>query len=337
MSPSFRQLGQNGPQVNAIGWGAMSIGGVYGPAGTDEERFRLLDRALDLGLTFWDTADAYYDSEDVIGKWFSRTGKRNDVFIATKFGLVHKDGETGINSTPEYAKTACESSLKRLSVESIDLYYCHRVDGITPIEKTVEAMAELKSQGKIKYLGLSEVSSNTLRRAHAVHPITAVQIEYSPFSLDIEHPEIGLLQTCRELGVAVVAYSPMGRGLLAGIKTWEDIAADPFLSTVPKYSKENFPKSLQLVEKIKEIAAKKGCTPAQLSLAWVMAQGSDIIPIPGTRNPKYLEENFKAQEVTLTPEEVQEIREASKKADVQGSRYPEEWGAHTMFGDTPAL
>jgi aryl-alcohol dehydrogenase-like predicted oxidoreductase len=344
MSPSSRPLGRNGPQVNAIGFGAMSIGGAYGPAGTDEDRFALLDTAYELGNNFWDTADIYADSEDVIGKWFTRTGKRSDIFLATKFGLSFKDGTIKTDSSSEYVKAACETSLKRLGVDVIDLYYCHRVDGITPIEKTIEAMADLKKyvsnsnayiyiyltanrrytdrQGKIKYLGLSEVTSDTLRRAHAIHPISAMQIEYSPFALDIEDPKIGLLETCRELGVAIIAYSPMGRGLLTGVKTWEDVAADSFLSTVPKYSKDNFPKIMQLVDKIKEIAARKNCTTAQLTLAWVMAQGEDFIPIPGTKTTKYLKDNVAAQEIELSPEDEQEIREAAKRTEVQGGRYP---------------
>ncbi|KAK6065510.1 aldo keto reductase [Seiridium cupressi] len=332
-----RALGRDGPKVNSIGFGAMSIGGVYGPAGTDKERFELLDRAHELGNTFWDTADMYADSEDVIGKWFKKTGKRNDIFLATKFGLVPEDGRLVIKSFPGFVKAACERSLARLGVDVIDLYYCHRVDGKTPIEKTIEAMVESKKQGKIKYLGLSEVSSQTLRRAHAVHPISALQIEYSPFALDIEHPQIGLLETCRELGIAIVAYSPMGRGLLTGVKTYQDVAADPFLSTLPKMLKENFPKILELVDKIKDLAGKKGCTPAQLTLTWVMAQGDDdFIPIPGARRPKYLEENFKAQEVVLGREEVQELREAANRTQVPGARYPEAF-VPFVLGDTPAL
>ncbi|KAH8878586.1 Aldo/keto reductase [Thozetella sp. PMI_491] len=318
----LRQLGRRGPQVAAIGFGAMSIGGAYGPAGSDEERFKLLDRAHELGTTFWDTADIYGDSEEVIGKWFAKTGKRNDIFLASKFGLVFKDSGVAINSSPEYVKAACESSLKRLGVEVIDLYYCHRVDGVTPVEKTIEAMVELKNQGKIKYLGISEVSSDTLRRAHAVHPISALQMEYSPFCLDIENPKIALLDTCRELGIAVVAYSPMGRGLLTGVKTAEDVAKDTFLSTVPKFSKENFPKIMKLVEKIKEVATKKSCTAAQLTLAWVLAQGDDFFAIPGTRSPKYLEENFRAMDITLTSQEKEDIREAVRQTEIPGDRYP---------------
>lgn len=337
MSSSFRTLGRDGPQVNPIGLGIMSIGGVYGAAGSDEDRFTLLDRAHELGQTFWDCADIYGDTEEVIGKWFERTGKRNDIFLITKFGLkMTPEGGVGIDSSPEYVKQACESSLKKLKTDVIDLYYCHRVDGKTPIEKTVEAMVELKRQGKIKYLGLSEVSSDTLRRAHAVHPISALQIEYNPFSLEIEDPKIGLLNTCRELGIAIVAYSPTARGLFTGTKTYESVAADPFLSTLPKFSKENFPKIEAVVEAVKQLAAKKGCSMAQLSLAWILAQGDDFIPIPGTRNPKYLEENFKAKDITLTKAEEKELRELFLKTEVEGGRYPEGWGNFTI-ADTPTL
>ncbi|KAI9150336.1 Aldo-keto reductase str7 [Paramyrothecium foliicola] len=337
MTPSFRTLGRNGPQVNAVGFGAMSIGGTYGPAGTDEERFVLLDRAHEIGQTFWDTANIYADSEEVIGKWFAKRGKRNDIFLATKFGIKFGASGVGLDSSPEHVKQACETSLARLQTDVIDLYYCHRVDGKTPIEKTIQAMVELKNEGKIRYLGLSEVSSDTLRRAHAVHPISALQIEFSPFALDIEDPKIGLLETCRELGVAIVAYSPIGRGLLTGVKTWEDVAADSFLSTVPKFSKENFPKILELVENIKKVAARKGCTAAQLTLAWVLAQGDDFIPIPGTRGTKYLEENFSSQNIVLSREEQDELRQEIKKTEITGERYPEFFGKTFTFGDTPPL
>ncbi|KEY73427.1 hypothetical protein S7711_06846 [Stachybotrys chartarum IBT 7711] len=338
MSPSLRTLGRNGPEVSAVGLGLMSIGGVYGPKGTDEERFRLLDRAHELGATFWDTADVYFDSEDVVGKWFAKSGKRKDIFLATKFALkMSEDNKLIADTSPEYVRAACERSLQRLGIDKIDLYYCHRVDGKTPIEETMKALVELKSEGKIDYIGLSEVSSETLRRAHAVHPISAFQVEYSPFCLEIEEPRTNLLQTCRELGIAVVAYSPIGRGLLTGFKTWDHVAADSFLSTMPKFSKENFPKILNLVDKLKEISSRKGCTPAQLSLAWVLAQGNDFIPIPGTRSSKYLEENVQSATVELTAEDKEEIVAAIRQTELPGDRYSEANGAGLLLLDTPPL
>ncbi|KAH7304247.1 NADP-dependent oxidoreductase domain-containing protein [Stachybotrys elegans] len=336
MSPQLRTLGRNGPQVNALGLGIMSIGGVYGAPGTDEQRFALLNRAHELGQTFWDTADIYGDTEEVIGKWFAKFGKRKDIFLATKFGIQLTPSGLKVDSSPEYVKACCNKSLQLLQVDQIDLYYCHRIDTVTPIEKTIQAMVDLKNEGKIKYIGISEVSSNTLRRAHAVHPITALQIEYSPFALEIEDSKIALLNTCRELGIAVVAYSPLGRGILTGVKTYEDFAADAFLSTLPRYSKENFAGALKIVSKLKELAEAKGCTTPQLVLAWLLAQGDDVIPIPGTRNPKYLEENFNAQYVTLSASEVQEIRDVITKYEPVGDRYvhtPENW----MFGESAPL
>lgn len=222
------------------------------------------------------------DSEDLIGKWFKRTGKRNDIFLATKFGVVYgPSGEPNIRSDAEYVKQACAKSLQRLGVDSIDLYYCHRVDRKTPIEETVQAMAELKKEGKIRALGLSEVSAATVRRAHKVHPISAIQVEYSPFALDIEHPDINLRNTCRELGIAIVAYSPLGRGFLTGqYKSPDDFEDSDFRKYAPRYSKENFPKNLELVKALERRAEAKHCTPGQLSLAWLLAQGDDIIPIP---------------------------------------------------------
>lgn len=242
-----------------------------------------------------------------------------------------------VDSSPEYCKEACATSLKRLGLDSVDLYYAHRLDRKTPIEKTVEAMVELKNEGKIKYLGLSECSSESLRRAHKVHPITAVQIEYSPFSLDIENPQIDLLKTCRELGVAVVAYSPIGRGMLSGaIRSPSDLEEGDFRKYSPRFSDENFPKNLKLVDTISELAKKKGVTPAQLTLAWLMAQGDDIFPIPGTTNVARVEENLGALKIKLSSEEEKEIRQACEAAEVHGTRYPEAMAA-ALFADTPAL
>ena len=333
-----RPLGRNGPQVTALGFGAMGLSAFYGATEPDEQRFTVLDRAHELGQTFWDSADVYMDNEDLIGKWFAKTGKRSEIFLATKFAnRVKPDGTREVRSDPDYVKEACAKSLQRLGVETIDLYYCHRVDRKTPIEKTVQAMKELKDEGKIKYLGLSEVSAETLRRAHAVHPIAAVQIEYSPFSLDIEDPQIALLKTCRELGVATVAYSPLGRGFVTGqYKSPDDFEEGDFRRNAPRFSRENFPKNLELVDKLAQVAQKKGCTTGQLTLAWLMKQGEDIIPIPGTKKIKYLEENLGALDVQLSDEEEREIRQAVEGAEVHGGRYPEAYAA-SLFADTPKL
>ncbi|KAL9063670.1 MAG: hypothetical protein Q9161_009348 [Pseudevernia consocians] len=339
MAPSLptRQLGKNGPQVTALGFGAMGLSAFYGKPESDEDRFKILDKAYEMGERFWDSADVYMDSEDLIGKWFKRTGKRDDIFLATKFANTMKDGTMTVRSDPEYVKEACEKSLKRLGIPTIDLYYCHRLDGKTPVEKTVESMAQLKKEGKIKYLGLSEVSSASLRRAHAVHPISAVQIEYSPFTTDIESADIALLKTCRELGVATVAYSPLGRGMLTGAyKSPADFEEGDFRTHSPRFSEENFPKNLKLVDEINQIAKKKGCTPGQLTLAWLLAQGPDVIPIPGTKKIKYLEENIAALDVKLTSSENAEIRKAVESAEVHGQRYPEKMMG-TLFADTPEL
>lgn len=276
----------------------------------------------------------YGDNEDLIGRWFqANPSKRADIFLATKFAAKGY----GVDSSPEYAKEAIEKSLKRLGVQYIDLYYCHRVDQKTPIELTVQAMADLVNLGKVKYLGLSEVSSETLRRAHKVHPISAVQVEYSPFALEIESQQIDLLKTCRELGVAVVAYSPLSRGMLTGaIKNPDDFAEDDFRRLVPRFSKENFSKNLKLVDRIMEMAKAKGVTPGQLTLAWLMAQGEDIFPIPGTTKPDRLEENVASVKVQLTKEEEQSIRKACEEAEIIGTRYPEMY-MQTCYADTPPL
>ncbi|KAI4109019.1 MAG: hypothetical protein L6R37_000737 [Teloschistes peruensis] len=336
-SITTHQLGKHGPQVPCLGFGLMGLSSAYGAVESTEERLKVLDRAYELGETFWDSADVYADSEDLVGEWFKRSGKRNDIFLATKFALSVTNSGMKTRSDPEYVKESCDKSLKRLGVDCIDLYYCHRVDGKTPIEKTVEAMAELKKEGKIKYIGLSEVSSATLRRAHAVHPITAVQIEYSPFAMDIEDPQIALLKTCRELGVATIAYSPLGRGFLTGaIKSPADFEEGDFRTYSPRFSEQNFPKNLELVTHFQEIAKKKGCTAGQLSLAWLLAQGEDIFPIPGTKKTKYLEENLGALDVKLSNAEVKEIREAIEKVEVHGERYPPGF-EDSLFADTPAL
>ncbi|KAL1728186.1 NADP-dependent oxidoreductase domain-containing protein [Schizophyllum commune] len=333
-----------GPLGYGLMWGAYDDHSKLATL-ADDERFAVLDTALDAGCTFWDTADIYTGSEEAVGRWFAKTGKRKDVFLSTKFGFVMRQknegghGGFGIDGSPGYVREACERSLQKLGTEYIDLYYLHRADSSTPIERTVGAMAELVKEGKIKYIGLSEVSAQTLRRAHAVHPITAVQVEYSPFTLDIESPEIGLLQACRELGVKVVAYSPLGRGLLTGkIKSPDDIT-DPFKRAAPKYSAENFPKTLKLINELEAIGAKYNASAGQVALAWIMAQGDDIIPIPCTTKVQNLKHNLAARDLVLSPEDVSSIRKYAEEIDValRGvARYPP--GIQEMlFSETPQL
>ncbi|KAJ6462669.1 Aldo/keto reductase [Mycena vitilis] len=320
-----------------IGFGAMGISTFYGAVDSGEARFKVLDAAHAAGCTFWDTADLYGDSEELIGKWFKRTGKRDDILLCSKFGFV-KPSIT-IDGSPAYVKQATKASLNKLGVECIDLYYLHRADKNTPIERTVAAMAEFVKAGKVKYLGLSEVSAETLRRAHAVHPIAAVQVEYSPFLLDVEDPKIGLLATARELGVQIVAYSPLGRGLLTGqYRSPDDFQDGDFRKRMPRYSAENFPNILKLADGLKATGAKYTVTAGQVALAWLLAQGDDIITIPGTKKIKYLEENIAASKLTLSSEDVQTVRNIATAADStsQGLRYPAALMAY-MFVDAPAL
>ncbi|KAF1942334.1 aldo/keto reductase-like protein [Clathrospora elynae] len=336
MSLPTAPLGRDGPQVNRLGFGLMGLSAFYGEPKPDSERLAVLDRAYELGEHFWDSSDMYGDNEDLIGKWFKANPKaRSSIFLATKFAIsgdVHV-----IDSSPAYCKQACAKSLERLGIQTIDLYYCHRVDQKTPIEKTVGAMAELVKEGKVKYIGLSEISSETLRRAHKVHPISAVQVEYSPFALEIESAQIDLLKTCRELGVAIVAYSPLNRGMLTGaLKSPDDFDKSDFRRFAPRFSAENFPKNLKLVDRITEIANKKGVTPSQLTLAWLMAQGEDIFPIPGTTKSARLEENVGSLKVKLSKEEEQTIRKACEEAEIGGGRYPESF-MQTCYADTPPL
>ncbi|CAL1702449.1 unnamed protein product [Somion occarium] len=323
--------------VTAIGWGGMGLSAFYGKPLPDEERLKLLDAVYEHGCTNWDTADVYGDNEDLIGKWFKKTGKRNEIFLATKFGFVFKDDKI-VNGSPEYARKACEKSLSRLGIDQIDLYYLHRPDPTVPIELTVGVMAELVKEGKVKYLGISECSAATLRRAHAVHPISALQVEYSPFTLDIEDEKVGLLKTAKELGIAVVAYSPIGRGLLTGqYKGPEDFDEDDFRRKIPRYSKENFPNILKLADGLKKIGERHNATAGQVALAWLLAQDPSIIPIPGTTKVKYLEENLGALNVRLSSEELLEVRKVAEEANAcQGLRFPEAFGA-VHFADTPAL
>jgi len=332
-----RKLGKNGPQVTALGFGTMGLSAFYGPTKPDKVRLAFLDQVYETGEWHWDSADIYGDSEDLLGKWFgANPEKRKDVFLATKFAnKVLPGGGRAVDSSPEYVEEAVEKSLKRLGLPYVDLYYCHRVDGKTPIEKTVRAMAELKERGKIRYLGLSEVSSETLQRACKVHHIDAVQIEYSPWALDIENPDIALLQTARELGVAIIAYSPIGRGMLSGtIRSPDDLEDGDFRKFSPRFAKENFDKNLVLVDRIADLAKKKGVTSTQLTLAWLMGQGTDIIPIPGTTKIERLKENLGSLHVSLSKEEMQELRQVVESAEVHGERYPAQMKTY-LFGDTP--
>jgi aryl-alcohol dehydrogenase-like predicted oxidoreductase len=301
----------------------MGMSEFYGQ-GDDEESIKTIHRALDLGITFLDTADMYgpYKNEILVGKAIK--GHRDKITLATKFGIVRdpaNPAKRGVNGKPEYVKSSCEGSLKRLGTDVIDLYYLHRLDPDTPIEETVGAMEELIQEGKIKGIGLSEVSAETLRRAQSIHPITALQTEYSLWSRD---PEDELLETCRQLGIAFVAYSPLGRGFLTGqIKKFEDFAPNDYRRHSPRFQGENFAKNLQLVAKLEAMAARKNCTASQLALAWVMAQGGHIFPIPGTKRIQYLEENVGALQVQLSEEELDEIDAIAPPGSAAGTRYPE--------------
>jgi len=318
-----RLLGKNGPLVSAMGLGCMGMSEFYGP-GDEAESIATVHRALDLGINFLDTADIYGmgANETLVGK--AVKSQRDRVIIATKFGIIRTGDPRarGVNGRPEYVRACCDASLTRLGVETIDLYYAHRIDPRTPIEETVGAMAELVRAGKLRLLGLSEASPQTLRRAHAVHPIAALQTEYSLWSRE---PEDEILATARELGIAFVAYSPLGRGFLTGrIQRFEDFAADDYRRISPRFQGDNFERNLELVKRVQAMAREKGCTAGQLALAWVLAQGDDLIPIPGTKRRSYLEENAAATEVTLTPEELRRIDEVAPRGFASGARYPGE-------------
>ncbi len=319
----IKPLGSQGLQASALGLGCMGMSDFYGSR-NDEESTNVIRRAFEIGINFFDTADMYgpYTNEELVGKAIKEF--RKECTLATKFGIVRDPNDPtrrGVNGKPEYVRSSCEGSLKRLQVEVIDLYYLHRKDPDTPIEDTVGAMAQLVQEGKIRAIGLSEVNADTLRKAHAVHPVTALQSEYSLWTRD---PEDEILQTCSELGIAFVAYSPLGRGFLTGqIKKFEDFEPGDYRRFSPRFQGDNFNKNLQLVEKIEAMARQKGCTPSQLALAWVMAQGEFIFPIPGTKHLKYLEENAGTLDVALTQEELSEIDNIAPKGVAAGLRYPE--------------
>ena len=316
-----RHLGRNGPEVSAIGLGCMGMSEFYGPA-DDAESVATIHHALDRGINLLDTADAYgpYTNEELVGR--AIRDRRNEVVLATKFGFVRDPADPAkrqVDGSPKHVREACDASLRRLGVETIDLYYLHRADARVPIEDTVGAMARLVEAGKVRWLGLSEVGADTLERACKVHPITALQSEYSLWT---RNPEDGVLDACRRLGVGLVAYSPLGRGFLSGaFRSPDDFAADDYRRTNPRFQGENFARNLALVDTITAIAKDKDCTPAQLALAWVLAQGGDIVPIPGTKRRKYLNENLAAPDIELSDADLDAIEAAFPRAGVRGERY----------------
>ena len=313
------RLGNQGLVVSALGLGCMGMSQSYGPA-DEQESLATIHRAIDLGMTFLDTADIYGPStnERLVGRAIA--GRRDDVVLATKFGNQRlDDGTRVVNGRPDYVHQACDASLGRLGVDHIDLYYQHRVDRSVPVEDTWGALAELVEAGKVRYLGISEAAPETVRRAHAVHPVTAGQYEWSLFSRDLEDE---LVPTLRELGIGVVAYSPLGRGFLSGrITSPDDFGEDDFRRNHPRFTGGNFARNLELVERVRDLAERKGATPSQLAIAWVLAQGDDVVPIPGTKRRRYLEENLGALEVELTPADLAAIEEVTPRGSVAGDRY----------------
>ncbi|TLZ74691.1 MAG: aldo/keto reductase [Methanobacteriota archaeon] len=315
-----RRLGRQGPKVSEIGLGCMSMSKVYGQP-DEVEAIQTIHRALELGGNFLDTADVYgpFTNEKLVGRAIA--GRREDIVLATKFGLVRSDepGYRGVDGSPAHVRRACQASLERLGVDYIDLYYLHRVDPKTPIEETVGAMADLVDEGKVRYLGLSEAAPKTIRRAHAVHPISALQSEYSLWTRD---PEGEILSTVRELGIGFVAFSPLGRGLFTGtIRSPDEFDADDFRRSLPRFQADNFPRNQELVERVRAIAMEKRVTPGQLALAWLLRQGDDIVPIPGTKRREFLEENVRAVEVHLTRSDLERIDAAIPKGAAAGARY----------------
>jgi len=333
MTIATRPLGAQGLEVSAQGLGCMGMSEFYGPA-DESESVATIHRALDLGVTFLDTADVYGigANEELVGRTIAP--RRHEVTLATKFGIVRDPSDPtrrSISGRPEYVRACCDASLQRLGLDHIDLYYQHRADPDTPIEDTVGAMAELVSAGKVRYLGLSEAAPETIRRAHAVHPISALQSEWSLWSRDLEDE---VLPTVRELGIGLVPYSPLGRGFLTGeIKSPDDLAPDDFRRHSPRFQGENFDRNLELVERVRELAADKGVAPGQLALAWVHAQGDDVVPIPGTKRRPYLEENVAALDVELTDADLAAIEEIAPQDAAAGPRYPD---MRMVGGHTPS-
>jgi aryl-alcohol dehydrogenase-like predicted oxidoreductase len=320
----YRRLGNSSLVTSALGLGCMGMSEFYGDS-DQQESSATIHQAIDRGITLLDTADVYGmgRNEELVGRAIAK--RRNEVIVATKFGIVRdpsNPNQRGVNGRPEYVRKSCEQSLRRLKISTIDLYYQHRVDTDVPIEETVGAMARLMEEGKVRYLGLSEAAAPTIRRAHAAHPIAALQSEYSLWSRD---PEDSVLAACRELGIGLIPYSPLGRGFLTGrIKRFEDLAADDYRRTSPRFQGDNFERNLQLVQRIQQMAAEKSCTPAQLALAWVLAQGQDLVPIPGTTKRKNLDENLGALEISLTPADLARIAELAPRGVAAGDRYTPE-------------
>ncbi|MGH9738001.1 MAG: aldo/keto reductase [Candidatus Acidiferrales bacterium] len=319
----YRRLGRSSLVISALGLGCMGMSQSYGPA-DEAESLATINLAIDRGITLLDTADMYGGgaNEELLAKVLAK--RRNEVTLATKFGnMRNADGRfLGVNGTPAYVQEACEASLKRLKISTIDLFYLHRVDTNVPIEETVGAMAQLIEQGKVRYLGLSEAGAKTIRRAHSTYPITALQSEYSIWTRD---PEGEILDTCRGLGIGFVPYSPLGRGILTGKVKSAEFGPRDFRRISPRFQGENFAKNLEMVQRIEQIAAEKNCTPAQLALAWVLAQGQDVVPIPGTKRRTYLEQNLKALDVKLTSEDLRRIDKVAPRGAAAGARYPDEY------------